>query len=113
MEHVSDNRRRPRISTMILCELNLGDNTFELARVRDLSECGIKIATPRVLLVGDRIHVRLPGASAWVMARVVWCGKGVAGLAFVRAIDLPQVSGAKPRDLESEDAKIAPKRASG
>ena len=112
MDQDSDNRRRPRISTMILCELNLGENSVELARVRDLSEHGIKIATNRILLVGDRIHVRLPGASNWVMARVVWCEKGVAGLSFVRAIDLPQVSGAQLRGRAAKDDALV-KRAAG
>ncbi|MBX9897115.1 MAG: PilZ domain-containing protein [Qipengyuania sp.] len=86
-----DRRRRPRISTMILCEIRIGEQPPELVRVRDLSECGIKIATGKTLLLGDRLRVRLPGAIDWCFARVAWCSKGTAGLAFARAMDLPGV----------------------
>lgn len=74
---------------MILCEIRIGEQPAELVRVRDLNECGVKIATSRNLLLGDRLRVRLPGATDWCLARVVWCSKGTAGLAFSRAIDLP------------------------
>ena len=76
---------------MILCELRIGEQPPELVRIRDLTEGGIKIATPRVLLLGDRLRVRLPGTADWSLARVAWCSKGVAGLSFVRAIDLPRM----------------------
>lgn len=93
MDRNPENRRRARISTMILCEIRVGEQLAEIVRVRDLSECGIKIATARILLVGDRLRVRLPGAADWSLARVVWCAKGTAGLAFARAIDLPSIAG--------------------
>ena len=94
-QNTDERRRRPRISTMILCEIRIGELPSEIVRVRDLNECGIKIATPRVLLIGDRLRVRLPGAADWCLARVAWCSKGVAGLSFSRAIDLPRVQGAR------------------
>lgn len=91
---------------MILCEIRVGEHPPELVRVRDLNEGGVKIATSRVLLLGDRLRVRLPGATEWCMARVAWCAKGTAGLSFARAIDLPGVAGAsaaedpwRPRQL--------------
>lgn len=83
---------------MILCEIRIGEQAPELVRVRDLSECGLKIATARRLLLGDRLRVRLPGADEWSLARVVWCAGGVAGLAFARAIDLPAVAGVRAND---------------
>ncbi len=61
--------------------------------MRDLNEGGIKIATSRTLLPSDRLRVRLPGMMTWLLARVVWCSKGVAGLAFARAIQVPGVAG--------------------
>lgn len=91
-----DRRRRPRLSTMILCEIRIGEQPPELARVRDLTECGLKIATERKLLLGDRLRVRLPGTREWSLARVAWCSRGVAGLSFPRAIALPGVAGARP-----------------
>ncbi len=95
---------------MILCELSVLGAPVELARVRDLSETGIKIATTRALLLGDRLRVRLPGGSDWVMARVAWCAAGIAGLAFVRAIDLPQISGAS---RHRDEAALFPLAAAG
>lgn len=101
----ANRRRRPRISTMILCEIIVGMNPPELARVRDLSECGMKIATPRPLVLGERVRIRLPGTDCWVLARVSWCMQGTAGLAFSRAIDMPGVSGAQlPREALLRDA---------
>lgn len=90
-------RRRPRISTMMLCEMRVGEQPAEVVRIRDLSECGIKIATPKPLLLGDRLRVRLPGSTDWLLARVAWCSRGTAGLAFTRAIDLPGVVDARSR----------------
>lgn len=81
---------------MILCELSVCETDRWLARVRDLSECGIKIACPIPLLEGDRVRVRLPGGAGWIAARVAWCGQSVAGLAFAHAVDLPRISGANP-----------------
>lgn len=89
-----DRRRRARISTMILCEIRVGEQPPELVRIRDLTEGGIRIATKKALLLGDRLRVRLPGRADWRLARVAWCDKGVAGLAFTRAVDLPGVAGA-------------------
>ena len=84
---------------MILCELVIGAGPAELARVRDLSECGMKIATTRELALGERLRIRLPGAEDWVTARVSWIVDGTAGLAFSRAIEMPGVSGAQvPRE---------------
>lgn len=93
-QNPQEQRRCKRISTMILCDLSIGNFPPERARVRDLCETGIKIATPRALVLGDRLRVRMPGTANWIMARVAWCAKGVAGLSFIRAIDLPQVVGA-------------------
>lgn len=93
--NADDRRRRPRLSTMLLCEIRIGEQAPELVRVRDLNECGLKIATGRILLLGDRLRVRLPGATDWCLARVAWCSKGTAGLAFSRAIELPGVVGAR------------------
>ena len=93
MESLStDRRRRPRISTMILCEVRVGAKPPQLVRIRDLSECGIRIATALKLLPGEHVRVRLPGAGDWVMARVAWRTPSIAGLAFLRAIDLPQIA---------------------
>lgn len=79
---------------MFLCELAFADETIELARVRDLSEAGIKIATARPLQLGDRLRVRLPGGVDWVTARIAWHAQGVAGLSFARPVRLPEISGA-------------------
>ena len=84
-----ERRRRPRISTMILCEIRIGEQPAELVRIRNINECGIKIATSKPLVIGDRLRVRLPGAADWSLARVVWCDRGTAGLSFARALDLP------------------------
>lgn len=84
---------------MILCEFRIGALPPQLARVRDLSECGIKIATTEDLTPGERIHVRLPGACDWLLARVAWRTQGIVGLAFSRAVELPRVCGAlEPRE---------------
>ena len=99
---------------MILCELRVGELPPEHARVRDLSECGVKIATPRTLSMGERLRIRLPGTSDWTLARVAWCGGGLAGLAFLRAIDIPRVNGAHPRREASEaECKREGSRAGG
>lgn len=103
-----DRRRRKRISTMILCEIRVGEQPPEVVRVRDLAETGIKIATGKALLLGDRLRVRLPGVNEWTLARVVWCSKGLAGLSFGRAIDLPGVAGARSREDLRRPARQAP-----
>lgn len=114
MSPETDNRRRrPRISTMILCEIRVGEQPPELVRVRDLNECGMKIATPKVLLLGDRLRVRLPGANDWSLARVVWCARGVAGLAFARAVDLPMVVGARATERLGWSRASQPERLAG
>lgn len=100
-----ERRRRPRISTMILCELRIGESPAEVVRIRDLNEVGVKIATPRPLLLGDRVRLRLPGSQDWLLARVAWQGNGVAGLAFTRAIDLPRIAGVTPHALSHQNAK--------
>lgn len=89
-----DRRRRARVSTMILCEIRVGEQPPELVRIRDLTEGGIRIATKKALLLGDRLRVRLPGRTDWCLARVAWCDKGIAGLAFARAVELPGAAGA-------------------
>jgi hypothetical protein len=94
-DNSDERRRRPRISTMILCEIRIGNQPPELVRVRDLNECGVKIATNRPLMLRDRLRVRLPGTEDWCLARVAWCTKGTAGLAFARAVDLPSVVGVR------------------
>lgn len=81
---------------MILCELRTGAKPPELVRIRDLSECGIRIATALPLLQGEHVRVRLPGASDWIMARVAWRTPLIAGLAFLRAIDLAQIADTRP-----------------
>ena len=99
---------------MILCEIIVGMNPAELARVRDLSECGMKIATMRPFVLGERVRVRLPGADEWVLARVSWCIDGTAGLAFARAIEMPGVSGAQiPREALLRDGFAARRRMAG
>lgn len=103
-----DRRRRPRLSTMILCEIRIGELPPELVRVRDLSEGGLKIATERKLLLGDRLRVRLPGTGDWSLARVAWCARGVAGLSFSRAIDLPGVAGARSLDDPRARSRLLP-----
>lgn len=95
---LADRRKRPRIAAMILCEIRIGNHPPELVRVRDLTETGVKIASPRALLLGDRISVRMPGRADWTLARVAWIGDGVAGLSFARAIELTGVPGARIRD---------------
>ena len=99
---------------MILCEIAVGRNPAELARVRDLSECGMKIATTRPLVLDDRVRIRLPGMAEWVLARVSWCMDGTAGLAFNRAIDMPRVAGAQgPREGVARDRLVARRRMAG
>lgn len=93
---------------MILCEVRIGEQPPELVRVRDLNECGLKIATERKLLLGDRLRVRLPGTGEWSLARVAWCARGVAGLSFPRAIDLPGVAGARPLDDPRPRQRLLP-----
>lgn len=107
-ENYDDRRRRPRLSTMILCELRIGELPPQLVRVRDLSECGVKIATDRKLLLGDRVRIKLPGTGDWSLARVAWCAQGVAGLSFSRAIDLPGVAGARALDDQRPGRRLLP-----
>lgn len=96
---------------MILCEFIIGIDPAELARVRDLSECGMKIATTRRLVVGESLRIRLPGADEWVLARVSWSMEGTAGVAFARAVDMPGVSGAQiPRETTLRDVRPARRR---
>ena len=98
---------------MILCEVVIGANPAELARVRDLSECGMKIAMRCPLVLGDHVRIRLPGMDDWVLARVSWSTDRTAGLAFARAIDMPGVSGAQvPRDAPLRNALVARRRIS-
>lgn len=93
-----DRRRQKRISAMILCEIRIGDRLYEIVRVRDLNETGVKIAFPRALRPGDRLSVRMPGKSDWNLARVVWCAEGFAGLSFAQAIELAGIPGARAQD---------------
>lgn len=81
---------------MILCEIRVGEQPPELVRIRDLAEGGIRIATRKALLLGDRLRVRLPGRADWRLARVAWCEKGMAGLAFTRAVELPRMAETRP-----------------
>lgn len=90
---------------MILCELRIGESPAEVVRIRDLNEVGVKIATPRPLLLGDRVRLRLPGSQDWLLARVAWQGNGVAGLAFTRAIDLPRIAGVTPPAFSHGNAR--------
>lgn len=99
---------------MIVCELRIGERAPEPVRVRDLTECGVKIAARTPLVPGDRVRVRLPGSVDWTLARVVWCARGVAGLAFVRAIDLPRIAGARrPDEFPSEAGHVRKQRIAG
>ena len=99
---------------MILCEVMVGMNAPELARVRDLSECGMKIATTRPLVLGDRVRIRLPGVDEWVLARVSWCIDGTVGLAFARAIEMPGVKGAQvSKEPPFRERHVAPRRLAG
>lgn len=83
---------------MILCEFAATDGEQRFARIRDLSECGIKIATPEPMDVGTRLSVRLPGSQRWLHARVVWSGDGITGVAFAQTVELPEIAGARPRN---------------
>ena len=74
---------------MILCEISRNCQDPQLARVRDMSECGLKIATPWKLEKGSRLRIRMPGLDRWVLATVIWSEGSIAGLAFSQAIDLP------------------------
>lgn len=104
-----ERRRRPRISTMILCELSSAHAEPHWGRVRDLSECGLRVASPVPLKTGQFVRVKLPGREDWVAARVAWCDGALAGLAFGRAIDLPEISGAhRPHEIFAE--VIQPRR---
>lgn len=89
----SERRRRPRISTMMLCEIRQGGGEPQLVRVRHLSECGLKIASKSEFTIGDRVWVRLPGAEEWALARVAWQTTNLVGLAFTQAVELPRPSG--------------------
>lgn len=81
---------------MIVCEYQTAWGQPRLARIRDLSECGIKLATPEPLVVGGYVRIKLPGMPHWISARVVWSQAGTAGLAFSRAVDLPAIAGINP-----------------
>lgn len=94
-----ERRRRPRISTMILCEISRDRQAPELVRVRDMSECGLKIAAQCSLAEGTRLKIRMPGVERWVPAQVVWSNGKIAGIAFSQAIDLPQAGTLPPRQL--------------
>lgn len=95
---------------MILCELSSAQAEPHWGRVRDLSECGLRVASPVPLTAGQFLRVRLPGREDWIAARVAWCEGTLAGLAFGRAIELPEVSGArKPHAIYAEIVK-APRR---
>lgn len=83
---------------MILCEFAATDGEQRFARIRDLSECGIKISTPEPMDVGTRLSVRLPGSQRWLHARVVWSGDGLTGVAFAKTVELPKIAGARPRN---------------
>lgn len=76
---------------MIVCELLVGNAPAELVRIRDVSEIGLKIVTGRALVIGEYVRVRMPDAADFCPVRVVWCDRGMAGLAFLRAVDLPMV----------------------
>ena len=80
---------------MILCEIRQGMGSAHLVRIRDLSECGVRIATTFDLGPEERLWVRLPGATDWTIARVAWQAKGTAGLSFVRSLELPEMAGAR------------------
>lgn len=88
----SERRRRPRISTMMLCEVRDGVANPRVVRIRDLSELGVKIATKSPLSVGERVWIRLPGMKEWLLARVAWQNANLFGLAFSRAIELPHIA---------------------
>lgn len=88
-EASAERRRRPRFSTMILCEIRQGSGEPQLVRIRDLSECGMKIATREALNTEDRLWVRLPGSQDWSIARVAWRTNSLVGLAFSQALELP------------------------
>jgi hypothetical protein len=92
----SDRRRRPRISTMMLAQIRVAGDPPEVTRVRDLSECGLKIASKRPLRPGQNLKVRLPSMEGWVLARVAWAARGVAGVAFLSAVDLTALSNLRP-----------------
>lgn len=91
-----ERRRRPRVSTMMLCDLCPGDHNPQIVRIRDMSELGLRIAAPFPLSVEQRIRVHLHGGCDWVRARVVWTQGLIAGIAFAHAIDLPRVSERPP-----------------
>lgn len=81
---------------MMLCEIRLGTDSPELVRIRDLSECGIRVATVLPLAEGRHVGVRLLGGGEWLLARVAWQDRGVAGLAFLRAVDLADLYSGVP-----------------
>jgi hypothetical protein len=111
--HPADKRRRPRISTMILAEIRIGAGEPELARVRDLSESGVRIAAKLQLKAGQHLRIRLPGAREWTLARVAWVEGGVAGLSFLRAIDLPGLATLRPTLRIGAGMSSAPDRLAG
>ena len=77
---------------MMLCEIRQGTGEPQLVRIRDLSECGLKIASKSEFVVGERIWVRLPDAEEWAYARVAWQTTNLVGLAFSQAVELPRSS---------------------
>lgn len=56
------------------------------ARIRDISDSGVRLATREVLLVGTRVAIKLPRIG-WIEARVAWQRQGLMGLAFREEID--------------------------
>jgi hypothetical protein len=71
---------------MMLAQIRVAGDPPEVTRVRDLSECGLKIASKRPLRPGQNLKVRLPSMEGWVLARVAWAARGVAGVAFLSAV---------------------------
>lgn len=86
---------------MILCEVEWREGSTSLARVRDLNEWGIRIAINESMREGDLVRVKLPGTDSLSRARVAWSAKGIAGLYFTRAIDFPQIAGARRGILDA------------
>lgn len=71
---------------MIIAEVShAGSRSFH-ARIRDISDGGIRIATQELLSAGTRLAVKLPRIG-WVQARVAWQRQGLTGLAFREEID--------------------------
>jgi len=84
-----DRRQRQRIVAMLLCEIEALGMPLQLVRVCDLSDRGLRIASPERLGTRRAVRVRLPGTQNWVKARVAWSEDGVTGLSFPHPIELP------------------------